>query len=183
MTRNTNTMLRTVLAMLAAIAVNGCATGDGSTSTDGAFESGALDASAQRDVARLRAATAKFRDIRVAEANGYANSGLPCIEGQYFHWLNPSLLGNHDVTKPAALMYAPTEDGGMRLIAVEWITPISSPTQAADTLFGQTFHGPEHVDGVPFDFFGLHVWAWLENRTGLFSDTNPRVRCGHPLDD
>ncbi|TMQ20072.1 MAG: hypothetical protein E6J91_04765 [Deltaproteobacteria bacterium] len=109
---------------------------------------------------------------------------MPCIEGQGFHWLKPSLLGNHDVTTPAALLYFRDDDGELELIAIEWITPISSSTQTADVLFGQTFHGPEHVDGVPFDFFGLHVWAQLNNRTGLFSDTNPRISCarGH-LDD
>jgi hypothetical protein len=178
-------MNKTVLATLTALAFTGCINGDGSTSSDGALENGSLESSSvQRDLARLRAATAQFRDIAAAEAAGYADSGLPCIDGQGFHWLKGSLLGNHDVTTPAALMYVPTDDGEMRLIAVEWITPISSSTQQADHLFGQTFHGPEHVDGVPFDFFGLHVWSQLNNRTGLFSDTNPRIRCADlPLRD
>jgi hypothetical protein len=177
-------MNKTVLAALTALAFTGCVTGDESTSSDGALENGSLDSSLQRDLARARRATAAFQDIRAAEAAGYADSGLPCIEGQGFHWLKPSLLGSQDVTTPAAVMYFPDDDGRMQLVALEWITPISSSTQQADHLFGQTFHGPEHEEGVPFDFFGLHVWAWLHNRTGLFSDTNPRISCarGH-LDD
>ena len=171
-------MIKTALAMLAALAFTGCVTDDESTSTTEAYVSGSPDSSCpQRDLAAARRATARFHDIAAAERAGYADSGLPCIEGQGFHWLNPSLLGNHDVTTPAALLYFPDDDGEMRLIALEWITPISSSTQTADHLFGQTFHGPNHEEGVPFDFFALHVWAWLNNRAGLFSDTNPRIHC------
>jgi hypothetical protein len=171
-------MIKTALATLTALAFTGCVIGDESTSSNGANESGSLESSRlQRDLAAARRATAAFQDIAKAEAAGYANSGLPCIEGQGFHWLKPSLLGGTDVTAPAALLYFPDEYGEMELIALEWIEPIADSTTKADVLFGQTFHGPEHVDGVPFDFFGLHVWAWLNNRSGLFSDTNPRIHC------
>ena len=167
-------MLKTVLATLAALAFTGCVIGDASTSNDGAFE---LSPAQQSDLVKARQATDAFHSVAAAEAAGYGNSGLPCIAGQGFHWLKGSLLGNLDVTTPAALLYFPDDTGALKLLAIEWITPISDPAQTAPTLFGQTFHGPEHVDGVPFDFYGLHVWTWLANGTGLFSDTNPKIRC------
>jgi hypothetical protein len=167
-------MIKTVLATLTALAFTGCVIGDSGTSDTGAYELTALQ---QSDLNRARQATDAFHSVAAIEAAGYANSGLPCFEGQGFHWLNPSLLGSLDVTTPAAVMYTPDDKGVLKLIALEWITPISDPSQTPPTLFGQTFHGPEHVDGVPFDFYGLHVWAWLNNGSGLFSDTNPKIHC------
>ena len=167
-------MLKTVLATLAALAFTGCVIGDESTSNNGALE---LTTMQQSDLVKARQATDAFHSVAAAEAAGYGNSGLPCFEGQGFHWLNPSRLGSLDVTAPAAVMYIPDSTGALKLLALEWITPISDPAQTPPTLFGQTFHGPEHVDGVPFDFYGLHVWAWLSNGTGLFSDTNPKIHC------
>ena len=167
-------MTRTVFAALATLSFAGCVIGDESTSSNGALEISAMKPS---DLVRARQATVAFHDIAVAEAAGYANSGLPCFEGQGFHWLKPSLLGSTDVTTPAAVMYIPDDTGAMKLIALEWITPISSSTQQPDFLFGQTFHGPEEEEGVPFTFFNLHVWAWEQNQTGLFSDLNPKIHC------
>lgn len=167
-------MTKTMLATLAALTITGCIIGDEPTSSNGALE---LTASQQSDLTRARQATDPFHSVAAAEAAGFGNSGLPCIEGQGFHWLDPALLGNLDVTTPAAVMYTPDDKGALKLIALEWITPITDPSQTPPTLFGQTFHGPEHVDGVPFDFYGLHVWAWVNNNTGLFSDTNPKIHC------
>ena len=93
------------------------------------------------------------------------------------HYIKGSLIGTNDVTLPQLLLYFPDDTGTLELVALEWIEPIVDATTKPLTLFGQTFHGPEHVDGVPFDFFGLHVWAWENNSSGLFSDTNPKIHC------
>jgi hypothetical protein len=165
-------MTKTVLAMVAALSITGCIVGDESAPA-GSFESTAL----QSDLKAAKQATAKYHDFAVATADGYVNTGLPCIEGQGFHYIKGSLIGTNDVTLPQLLMYLPDATGTLQLVALEWIEPIADATTKPLTLFGQTFHGPEHVDGVPFDFFGLHVWSWQSNPSGLFSDTNPNIHC------
>jgi hypothetical protein len=65
----------------------------------------------------------------------------------------------------------------LQLVALEWLQPIADETTRPATLFGQTFHGPNTVEDVPFPFFALHVWAWKDNSDGLFEDANPRVSC------
>ena len=165
-------MTKTVLAVLAALSVTGCVVGSNDVATENAYETGTL-----KDLTAARNATAAYHDIAAATADGYVNSGLPCIEGQGFHFINGSLIGTNDVTRPHLLLYFPDATGTLELIALEWIKPIVDDTTTPSTLFGQTFHGPENVDGVPFSFFGLHVWAWKDNPDGLFDDTNPRIHC------
>jgi hypothetical protein len=65
----------------------------------------------------------------------------------------------------------------LQLVALEWLQPITDETTKPLTLFGQTFHGPNIVEGVPFPCFALHVWAWKDNSNGLFDDANPQVNC------
>jgi hypothetical protein len=124
-------------------------------------------------------ATAPFRKVARAEDAGYADSGLPCIEGQGFHWLNANYLGSLDPETPAALVYARDHHGHLKLGAVEWIVPIEDPENPPPppTLAGQTFHGPETVEGVPFTFYALHAWIWRHNADGLFFDANPDISC------
>lgn len=166
-------MTKTVLAVLAGLSITGCVLGDEGSSSDGAYQSGAL----QGDLTAARIATANYHDFSVATAAGYVNTGLACIEGQGFHYIRPDLLGTNDVTRPQVLLYLPDSAGTLELVALEWIQPIDDSTTQPNVLFGETFHGPNNIDGVPFPFFGLHVWAWQENPNGLFSDTNPRIHC------
>ena len=165
-------MTKTMLAMFAVLSITGCVVGDEPPRSE-ALESATL----QADLTAARQATANYHDLSVASAAGYVNTGLPCIEGQGVHYIKGSLIGTNDVTLPQLLRYFPDATGTLELVALEWIEPIVDATTKPLTLFGQTFHGPEHVDGVPFDFFGLHVWAWKNNSSGLFSDTNPNIHC------
>ena len=167
-------MNKTLLAVLAALPVAGCL--DGSEDNLSVTTSD-LTSAVSRDIAAARAATAKYHDVATAEADGYFDTGLPCIEGQGYHYINPSLIGTMDVSAPQLLMYAPN-NGKLKLDALEWLQPIAEGgSTARPTLFGEVFHGPETVPGVPFSFFALHVWAWTENPDGMFADPNPRIHC------
>src|SRR5262245_14751486 len=73
---------------------------------------GADSAEVQRDLARVRRATARYHDLDAALADGFVNTGLPFIEGQGFHYINPGWIGTLDVEKPQLLVYAP----GNRLV-------------------------------------------------------------------
>lgn len=72
-------------------------------------------------------ATAKFRDVHVAENAGY-EAASPCVAepglgGMGFHYAIAALEGDAkvDLRKPEVLVYAPTHKGGLRLVALEYL--------------------------------------------------------------
>ena len=141
------------------------------------------------DLERARAATHRFRDIRVAREAGYTETSGECAEdpkygGMGIHYANPEYLedGELDVTKPEVLVYQRTPSGRLRLGAIEYFQ--ADADQDLDTdddrpfLFGLPFDGPMHghEPGMP-KHYDLHVWLYRANPAGLFSAWNPRVHC------
>lgn len=120
---------------------------------------------AQLNIARR--SVCKYRRIEAALADGYANSGLPCVPGQGYHYIKSSLVGTTDIRHPSVLMY--TADG--RLNGPEWIAPTDQfPTPPS--VFGQTMHSEDELG-----LWILHVWVWKLNPNGVFDDVNPDVTC------
>ena len=84
-----------------------------------------------RDVARARTATARFRDVKAAIDAGY-KTPRKCIahpkHGMMgFHYNNPALRdGTLDVEHPEILLYAPAPDGSLNLAGVEFIVPLDA---------------------------------------------------------
>ena len=100
---------------------------------------------AEPDLAAVRAATERFRDVNVALAEGYVRDpmnlcdtaemmGQPAELGVMgIHFFRPDLLGitgppnprvngtgtHTDFTKPSILIYEPQKDGSLELVAVE----------------------------------------------------------------
>lgn len=178
--------MRRTAGLLAGIALlAGCAGEPTATaSADAAADAGSLAArlaqgeNEHADVAALRAATARFHRIEVADAAGYDTQFPPgCFaiaEGAMgFHYLNGAAVGTLDVTRPQLVMYEPQKDGTMKLVGVEFIYP-GLPTDPPPVLFGRAFQY-NHV----FSVWALHVWAWRENPRGLYADWNPLVSCEH----
>lgn len=122
------------------------------------------------DLAAVRAATERFRDIEVALADGYVLDpmdvcdtaemmGEPAELGVMgVHYFRPDLLGiteppsprvngtgtHTDFLAPAILIYEPQADGSMELVAVE------------NLVFREAWHAAGHgappsFHGVPFD--------------------------------
>lgn len=131
--------------------------------------------------------TWRFRDVRLAEAEGYGPF-LGCVSGPQegamgVHFVNGELVGDGllDATRPEILVYEPQWNGLMNLVAVEYIV-IAEAWDAANpnppALSGQVFHysGSPNRYGLP-PFYALHVWAWKENPHGMFVDWNPKVSC------
>jgi hypothetical protein len=140
------------------------------------------------DVKRARAATRRFRDVRVAREAGYAAMG-ECAEdpkygGMGIHYANEELLadGELDVTKPEILVYQPMPSGKLRLGAIEYFQADGDQDLATDPdrpyLFDLPFDGPMlgHEPGMPIHY-DLHVWLYRHNPAGLFAAWNPRVHC------
>lgn len=131
-------------------------------------------------VEHVRAANDRFKDVAAAVSEGYAP--IPCASGvdggaMGVHYVNEKLVGAGviDIRHPQAVMYEPTADGRMALIAVEYITP-KGPASLEGQLFN--FDGAPNRYGLG-PFYELHVWAWKANPRGAFADMNPKVTCEH----
>ena len=109
-------------------------------------------------VDQVRAANARFNDVSVAVAEGYAP--IPCASGvdggaMGVHYVNPNYLKDAipDLKRPQAVMYEPTPDGKMALVAVEYIT-FKGPASLGGQLFN--FNGAPNRYGLD-PFYELHV--------------------------
>jgi hypothetical protein len=135
----------------------------------------------------VRESTERFKDVAVAEAEGYALQ-FGCVSGpdagaMGLHYVNAALVnsGVLDATRPQIVIYEPMPGGGLRLIGADyllladaWNAKHSGPPE----LMGQLFHWWESPNrfGLPA-FYTLHVWAWKENPKGAFVNWHPHVSC------
>jgi hypothetical protein len=132
-----------------------------------------------RDVAKIRDATARFKTTEAAEAAGYKRV-TDCVEHQPagamgYHFENKSLLDTTlDLDHPEVLVYEKTPDGAFKLNGVEFLVPISAWTAAEPPrIMGQALKKADRL-GIWY----LHVWTWEPSPSGLFADWNPNVKCG-----
>lgn len=134
------------------------------------------------DLARVRAATARFHDVATAQAAGYV-PGSPCetspAGGMGVHYVNPELMADPalDPGRPEILLYDTRPDGELRLVGVEWWVPDMG--QERPEILGVPFDGPMagHAPGMPVHY-DLHVWVWRNNPEGMTAQWNPNVTCG-----
>jgi hypothetical protein len=142
-------------------------------------------------------ATAQFHDPEVAEAAGYTLhlhdlAGHACIDqpgqgGMGEHLVNTSLLdATIDPQQPEALVYEPTDNGRLKLAALEYVVfqqawqDANGVNAAPPSLFGHPFDftpSPNRY-GLPA-FYALHAWIWKPNPSGILYAWNPRVTCDH----
>lgn len=145
-----------------------------------AATAGADSAKTDRQLAQVKKATARFKDVAKAEAAGYVAAG-ECVETRSgamgVHYINGALLGDPklDIRKPELLLYEPQADGSMKLVGVEWMQLDTG--QRAPRLFGRRFDGPMNHNGTAPWHFDLHVWTVRKNPRGTFAQYNQRVSC------
>lgn len=134
--------------------------------------------SVDRDLARIRAATERYKSPEAAIAAGYPlNSSCianPPHGAMGYHFQNASLLdAKLDVEKPEILVYERLADGSFKLNGVEYIVPIAAWKQdGPPTIMGQKLKRADQL-GIYY----LHVWTWEPSPDGVFADWNPRVKC------
>ncbi len=155
------------------------------------------EAGLEDDLARVRAATARFHDLDAALEAGYElgwvnGSGIRIITGCVFHptlgamgyhYFHPGLMSELavDPLEPEALVYAPGENGKLKLAAVEWVVrgPNSNPPGVTPppipTVLGMEMHILVPPPGPAF--YLMHAWVWKPNPAGMFADWNPEVTC------
>lgn len=142
------------------------------------------------DLQEVRAATARYHSFEQAERDGYwIRPGEPCVASPAgtmgIHAINLALMADDaiDPARPEILLYVPRENGGLKLVGVEyWKADVDQNLGTANdkpSLFGQAFDGPMpgHGNwGMPIHY-DLHVWVAEENPNGVFAMFNPDVAC------
>jgi hypothetical protein len=145
------------------------------------------EANANTLIKIVRTATEQFKDVRVAEAQGYALQ-FGCVSGEDggamgLHYVNGDIVnsGVLDPSRPQIVIYEAAPDGTLKLIgadflvfADQWNKKYAAPPQ----LMGQLFHlfpSPNRF-GLPA-FYTLHVWAWKTNPKGAYVNWHPNVSC------
>jgi hypothetical protein len=183
---------------VAAIGMAACESGPTSAVAPSAVRIGTASAGAragvdQQALAAIRRATARFQNIDAALAAGYEDDGFGCIDATAFgldasegamgfHLINWALHDDPetDPERPDLLVYepAPNGHGKPKLVALEYevFRPdwYGAGHTAPPTLLGREF---ESFDFDGLEIFGLHLWLWRDNPSGLFADFNPKVRC------
>lgn len=133
------------------------------------------------DLRQLRAATSPYEQLDAAVAAGYSRSGGSCIIDAHhgamgYHHVNSSYIdGKLDLARPEMLLYERMPDSSYKLNGVEFMVPYRywPGDSVAPVLMGQRLH---HENNSKYWY--LHVWAWTDNKDGLFADMNPDVHCG-----
>jgi len=135
----------------------------------------------------VRQATERFKDVSVAEKEGYVLQ-FGCVSGpdsgaMGLHYVNGDIVnsGVIDPTRPQIVIYEPTPDGKLKLIGADFLVIASvwdAKNQGPPELMGQLFHYFESPNrfGLPA-FYTLHVWAWKDNPNGAFVNWHPKVSC------
>jgi hypothetical protein len=135
----------------------------------------------------VRQATERFKDVSVAEKEGYTLQ-FGCVSGpdsgaMGLHYVNGDIVnsGVIDPTRPQIVIYEPTPDGKLKLIGADFLVIASvwdAKNQGPPELMGQLFHYFESPNrfGLPA-FYTLHVWAWKDNPNGAFVNWHPKVSC------
>jgi hypothetical protein len=151
-----------------------------------------------------RQATEKYRDVRVAEADGYHAMG-PDVPGMGLHYVGPYDGSKFDVAHPAILLYEKSAEdkNALLLVGVSYLfkAPEGSDGQPLNAPFPKSlanWHRHENLcvladnsvkanlsaeqcgaEGGHFTAetqWMVHAWIWKDSPAGVFSPTNPAVR-------
>ena len=121
------------------------------------------------ELQQAKIATAKYNNFDNAIRDGYVDINVVVPEMGY-HFLKAEHLDEiFEYAKPEILVYNKEENGRMKLVAVEYATPVSANPPSG-------FTGNDDVwsvyQGV---LWTLHAWIWEYNPAGVFNPTNPLV--------
>ena len=147
----------------------------------------------QSELAAVRRVTAEFHNVDAAKAAGYElgyvnGAGNRIITGciahptagaMGYHYFNKELIDDLvvDVSKPEGLVYAPAPDGGLKLVAIEYVVPGagSNPPGVSEP---PTVLGQEMVILVPaVGWYTRHFWVCSTTPAGIFAHGSPEVSC------
>ncbi|HEU0111276.1 MAG TPA: hypothetical protein VFQ73_10390 [Flavisolibacter sp.] len=125
------------------------------------------------ELQQARAATAKYRNLKNAIKDGYADINV-IAENMGYHYMKASILdATIDIRQPEILVYNKDENGDFHLVAVEYAVPIELTPDTAPGGFSGTSDVWNRHTG--FGLWLLHAWVWTYNPDGVFNPTNPLV--------
>ena len=145
----------------------------------------------QADLAEVRAATARFHRIAVAEEAGHqlgsGRTDIPitgCVAhpeqgAMGYHWFDRDAIEDIEIDplRPEGLVYEPLPNGKLHLVAVEWVVP-SDAWHAAGNEDPPSVLGQEMgILNPALGWYILHAWVWKPNPAGMFENWNPDVVC------
>jgi hypothetical protein len=165
--------------LIVAVLMTAFGTGQGVMAQE--VENGDDAAALSAEIERIRAATEAFHEVTAAHAAGYPTMVPGCLEnppqgGMGHHYIHPELMDDElEVERPEILVYAPTDEGGLKLAGVEYAVPYTAWPR--DGREAPRILGRDLKPSDPLQLWYLHVWVWEENSKGLFADWNPAVRC------
>lgn len=141
-------------------------------------------AGGKSDLAKVRAATAKFQRPEAAQEAGWdLVPGLdhcfdnPGVGGMGFHYINTDLLDLElNPEQPEAMVYAPGPNGELQFGAVEYIVPAEAWDAAERDKLPSVLDKSLHLN-EELGVYVLHAWIWKDNPAGVFEDWNPKVSC------
>ena len=154
-------------------------------------------------LAAARQATAKYQDVRAAEADGYRAIG-PNVPGMGIHYVRKATSTAFSINEPPILLYEkdPTT-ASLRLVGVSYlvVAPSGVDGQPATSPFPKalaSWHKHNNVCVLPDNSASVelteaqctgrggrftaetswmvHAWIWKDSPTGVFSPTNPAVK-------
>ena len=150
-----------------------------------------------------RQATAKYQDVRAAEADGYHAIG-PNVPGMGIHYVRRKTSTAFAIAEPPILLYEkdPTT-ASLRLVGVSYlmVAPSGADGQPATSPFPKalaSWHKHNNVCVLPDNSASVelteaqctgrggrftaetswmvHAWIWKDSPKGVFSPTNPLVK-------
>jgi hypothetical protein len=152
------------------------------------------DKPTEAQIEALRKSLEKYQDYKVAVRDLYLST-VGCVHysgekvdghmvypkgAMGVHFVNVTISGPPDPMKPNVLIYEPVGKE-LKLVAIEWLVPLTPDTKERPSLFGEPFMGPMegHEPLIPKEYvhYDLHMWLFKPNPLGLFSPTNPDVNC------
>ena len=130
----------------------------------------------ETELEQLKQAVDRFKDIEVAQAEGYEVDVTGYRTGMGHHFLKATILDDtFEVTKPEVLLYIPDNNGGWEFVAVEYGIPIpdlNNPPAAPEG-----FTGDKDVWEISeeFSLWTLHAWVIMDNPAGVFAPMNSKL--------
>jgi hypothetical protein len=155
-------------------------------------------------LAAAREATAKYQDVRAAEADGYRAIG-PNVAGMGIHYVREGKTsGKFSISEPPILLYEKDPaTASLRLVGVSYlvVAPTGADGQPVTSPFPKplaSWHKHNNVCVLPDNSASVelteaqctarggrftaetswmvHAWIWKDSPTGVFSPTNPAVK-------
>jgi hypothetical protein len=141
-----------------------------------------IGAEANKELAAVRRATAKYHDIEQALEDGYVQA-TPCVEGEGIHYRRtdefPDALLDcvFDPENPEILHYVPKPNGELQLIGVEYLVPKSCPGLATQPPEGFSGDADEWELEIGGTVWALNAFVWFGKPDNIFAFRDESITC------